>query len=86
VLLYAGLRIPIDLLREYPVNALGLAHRSGFQRHHGDRTGAFLLAINWWRWHGLGPSANHRHVSPPNQKPRPAGVAPRSSLSCCSRS
>ena len=30
VLLYAGLRIPIDLLREYPVNTLGLPTGQGF--------------------------------------------------------
>ena len=30
IVLYAGLRIPIDLLREYPVNALGLPTGQGF--------------------------------------------------------
>ena len=51
VLLYAGLRIPIDLLREYPVNALGLPTGQGFNVIMAV-VGAVLLAVNWWRWRG----------------------------------
>lgn len=45
VLLYAGLRIPIDLLREYPVNALGLPGGQGFNVIM-TVAGALLLARN----------------------------------------
>lgn len=48
VLLYAGLRIPIDLLREYPVNALGLPTGMG-NNFIMAGLGALLVAINWWR-------------------------------------
>jgi phosphatidylglycerol:prolipoprotein diacylglycerol transferase len=46
VLLYAGLRIPIDLLREYPVNALGLPTGQGFNEIMAV-AGVLLLARNW---------------------------------------
>lgn len=46
VLLYAGLRIPIDLLREYPVNALGLPTGAGFNVIMAV-AGAVLLVRNW---------------------------------------
>jgi phosphatidylglycerol:prolipoprotein diacylglycerol transferase len=48
VLLYAGLRIPIDLLREYPVNPLGLPTGQGFNVIM-VCTGIFLLVRNWLR-------------------------------------
>jgi phosphatidylglycerol:prolipoprotein diacylglycerol transferase len=48
VLLYAGLRIPIDLLREYPVNALGLPTGQGFNVIMAA-VGLALLLINWAR-------------------------------------
>jgi phosphatidylglycerol:prolipoprotein diacylglycerol transferase len=48
VVLYAGLRIPIDLLREYPVNPLGLPTGEGFNVIM-LVCGLLLLARNWWR-------------------------------------
>ncbi len=48
VLLYAGLRIPIDLLREYPVNPLGLPTGQGFNVIM-VCAGVFLLVRNWRR-------------------------------------
>ena len=45
VLLYAGLRVPIDLLREYPSNALGLPTGEGFNVIMAI-AGALLLARN----------------------------------------
>jgi phosphatidylglycerol:prolipoprotein diacylglycerol transferase len=78
VLLYAGLRIPIDLLREYPVNALGLPTGQGFNVIMAT-AGAFLLAINWWRWHGLGRTPTSiRLAAEPEASPgwrRPALIA-----------
>lgn len=68
VLLYASLRIPIDLLREYPVNALGLPTGAGFNVIMAV-AGALLLARNWRlaRTPGrLGPS------SPPPAEPEAA--------------
>ncbi len=50
VLLYAGLRIPIDLLREYPVNPLGLPTGQGFNVIMVS-VGIFLLVRNWRRGH-----------------------------------
>jgi phosphatidylglycerol:prolipoprotein diacylglycerol transferase len=49
VLLYAGFRIPIDLLREYPVNALGLPTGQGFNMIM-TAVGALLVLLNWWRF------------------------------------
>jgi hypothetical protein len=46
VLLYAGLRIPIDLLREYPRNPLGLPTGQGFNVLT-TMAGVFLLVRNW---------------------------------------
>ena len=54
VLLYAGLRIPIDLLREYPINALGLPTGAGFNVIMAA-AGALLLLRNWWRSRSLTP-------------------------------
>ena len=48
VLLYAGLRIPIDLLREYPVNALGLPTGQG-NNVIMTALGVCLVALNVWR-------------------------------------
>ena len=48
VLLYAGLRIPIDLLREYPVNALGLPTGQGFNVMMAA-VGGVLLLRSWLR-------------------------------------
>jgi phosphatidylglycerol:prolipoprotein diacylglycerol transferase len=48
VVLYAGLRIPIDLLREYPTNALGLPTGQGFNVIMAI-AGGLLLARNIWR-------------------------------------
>jgi phosphatidylglycerol:prolipoprotein diacylglycerol transferase len=56
VLLYAGLRIPIDLLREYPINALGLPTGMGNNVIMAG-LGAALLAVNWWRVRRLGDAA-----------------------------
>ena len=53
VLLYAGLRIPIDLLREYPVNALGLPTGQG-NNVIMAALGALFVALNWWRARRLG--------------------------------
>jgi phosphatidylglycerol:prolipoprotein diacylglycerol transferase len=49
VLLYAGLRIPIDLLREYPVNPLGLPTGQGFNVVM-MCVGVFLVVRNWRNW------------------------------------
>ncbi len=86
VLLYAGLRIPIDLLREYPVNALGLPTGQGFNVIMAI-AGAALLVRNWRlaRIPGrLGPSAPL--PAEPNPTPRRAGGAPRWPSCCSSRS
>ena len=48
VLLYAGLRIPIDLLREYPRNPIGLPTGQGFNVLM-TIAGIFLLVRNWRR-------------------------------------
>lgn len=56
VLLYAGLRIPIDLLREYPVNALGLPTGQG-NNFIMAAIGVVLVAINIWRARRLGAAA-----------------------------
>lgn len=48
LVLYAGLRIPIDLLREYPANALGLPTGQGFNVIM-VIAGALLMWRNWWR-------------------------------------
>ena len=48
VVLYAGLRIPIDLLREYPINALGLPTGQGFNMLM-TMAGLMLLARSYWR-------------------------------------
>lgn len=48
VVLYAGLRVPIDLLRDYPVNALGLPTGQGFNILM-TIGGVILLARNLWR-------------------------------------
>ena len=48
VVLYAGLRIPIDLLRDYPINALGLPTGQGFNILM-TMGGLMLLARNYWR-------------------------------------
>lgn len=48
VVLYAGLRIPIDMLREYTVNPLGLPTGQGFNVIM-LAGGLLLLARNWWR-------------------------------------
>jgi phosphatidylglycerol:prolipoprotein diacylglycerol transferase len=48
LVLYAGLRIPIDLLREYPTNALGLPTGQGFNVIM-LVAGLMLLARNWLR-------------------------------------
>ena len=48
VILYAGLRIPIDLLRAYPLNPLGLPTGQGFNVIM-LAVGVVLLARNWWR-------------------------------------
>jgi phosphatidylglycerol---prolipoprotein diacylglyceryl transferase len=77
VLLYAGLRIPIDLLREYPVNALGLPTGQGWNVIMAI-AGATLLARNWRlaRTPGrLGPAAPL-----PAEAEAPAGVWRRAAL------
>jgi phosphatidylglycerol:prolipoprotein diacylglycerol transferase len=78
VLLYAGLRIPIDLLREYPVNALGLPTGQGFNVIMAV-VGALLLARNWWRWRAGGlEAAGAPRSSEPDAAPgwrRPAFAA-----------
>jgi phosphatidylglycerol:prolipoprotein diacylglycerol transferase len=48
VVLYAGLRIPIDLFREYPVNPLGLPTGQGFNAIM-TGIGVVLLIRNWLR-------------------------------------
>jgi phosphatidylglycerol:prolipoprotein diacylglycerol transferase len=48
VVLYAGLRIPIDLLRDYPINALGLPTGQG-NNFIMAGIGLILLALNIWR-------------------------------------
>jgi phosphatidylglycerol:prolipoprotein diacylglycerol transferase len=48
VLLYAGIRIPIDLLREYPLNPLGLPTGQGFNVIM-TCAGIVLLIRNWLR-------------------------------------
>jgi phosphatidylglycerol:prolipoprotein diacylglycerol transferase len=56
VFLYAGLRIPIDLLREYPVNAMGLPTGQG-NNVIMAAIGAGLLVRNWSRARRLGAAA-----------------------------
>ena len=64
VVLYAGLRIPIDLFREYPVNPLGLPTGQGFNAIM-TGIGIVLLTRNW---------LHHRHAPPvvrgPDAAPR----------------
>jgi len=74
VLLYAGLRIPIDLLREYPVNALGLPTGQGFNVIMAA-AGALLVARNWWRTRTPGgpghdrPAAHESEAAPGWRRP-----------------
>ncbi len=49
VFLYATLRIPIDLLREYPVTLMGLPAGQTFNILM-SVAGAILLLLNWIRW------------------------------------
>jgi hypothetical protein len=48
VFLYAALRIPIDLLREYPIQTLGLPTGQAFNLIMAG-VGLALLARNWFR-------------------------------------
>ena len=66
VLLYAGLRIPIDLLREYPVNALGLPTGQG-NNVIMTALGVCLVALNVWR-------ARRRKTDSGSRFPLPATV------------
>ena len=66
VLLYAGLRIPIDLLREYPVNALGLPTGQG-NNVIMTALGVCLVALNVWR-------ARQRKTDSGSRFPLPATV------------
>ena len=76
VLLYAGLRFPIDLLREYPVNALGLPTGQGFNLIMAV-IGAVLLAVNWWRWRGrVAPPESHRILAEPEPEAAPGWRRP----------
>ncbi|HEX5070941.1 MAG TPA: prolipoprotein diacylglyceryl transferase, partial [Vicinamibacterales bacterium] len=63
VFLYAALRIPIDLLREYPVNALGLPTGQG-NNFIMAGIGLLLLIVNWVRNRGRSSIAR-RGIDPP---------------------
>lgn len=52
VILYAALRIPVDLFREYPINALGLPDGQGFNVIM-TIVGMLLLILNWRRFRGV---------------------------------
>lgn len=68
VFLYAGLRIPIDLFREYPIQTLGLPTGQAFNVIMAT-AGLLLLVRNWLR--GPTPAS----VTTPAE-PRPAGWRP----------
>jgi len=68
VFLYAGLRIPIDLFREYPIQTLGLPTGQAFNAIMAT-AGLLLLVRNWLR--GPTPAS----VTTPAE-PRPAGWRP----------
>ena len=67
IVLYAGLRIPVDLLREYPVNPLGLPTGEGFNVIM-LAGGLLLLARNWWlarRGRAIAPSRKDEPAASP---------------------
>lgn len=72
VLLYAGLRVPIDLLREYPVNALGLPTGQG-NNVIMTVIGAVLFVVNWRRYRNI-PAGAIRQV---DALPAETDAAPR---------
>ena len=72
VFLYAALRIPIDLLREYPVNALGLPTGQG-NNFIMATVGLVLLIVNWRRNRGGVHRAGGRDLRFAAESEAPAG-------------
>jgi phosphatidylglycerol:prolipoprotein diacylglycerol transferase len=66
VFLYPGLRLPIDVFREYPITTLGLPTGQAFNLIMAS-AGLLLLARNWWM---------HRGVARPGVTP-PVALAER---------
>jgi phosphatidylglycerol:prolipoprotein diacylglycerol transferase len=66
VFLYAGLRLPIDVFREYPITTLGLPTGQAFNLIMAS-AGLLLLARNWWVHKGVARPGVTPPVVPPER-------------------